>query len=314
LRPPRLLRPTRAGWIFFGLTLAVGFAALNTGNNLLYLVLSLMLAFLVLSGVLSESALRGVSVRRRLPNEIFAGSPARVALEISNAQRRVPSFAIVVEDRVLELPDMQRPAGRVFALRVLPLSSESRQYRFEPTRRGSVTFTSFRVSTRFPFGLFLKSLVVEARQDALVFPEIEPARVPAAIPADASFGEPYAAGLGPGAEVSGVRDFGAGDSARRIDWRTSLRSGSLVVRDTERDRNRELEVRLRTRGSRPGDAFERAVRRAASAVVSALEQGVVVALRTDEVRICAATGGRQRLRLLSFLAEVEPSTTLEPLP
>ena len=53
LRPPRTLRPTRAGWIFFALTLGVGFAALNTGNNLTYLVLSLMLAFLVLSGVLS---------------------------------------------------------------------------------------------------------------------------------------------------------------------------------------------------------------------------------------------------------------------
>ena len=40
LRPPRQLRPTRAGWSFFALTFGVGFAALNTGNNLLYLVLS----------------------------------------------------------------------------------------------------------------------------------------------------------------------------------------------------------------------------------------------------------------------------------
>jgi hypothetical protein len=57
LRPPRTLRPTRAGWSFFAITFGVGFDALNTGNNLLYLVLSLMLAFLVLSGALSESAL-----------------------------------------------------------------------------------------------------------------------------------------------------------------------------------------------------------------------------------------------------------------
>ena len=70
LRPPRVLRPTRAGWVFFGLTFGVGFAALNTGNNLLYLVLSLMLAFLVLSGALSESALRGITVQRILPGEI----------------------------------------------------------------------------------------------------------------------------------------------------------------------------------------------------------------------------------------------------
>ena len=72
LRPPRQLRPTRAGWVFLSVILGVGFAALNTGNNLLYLVLSLMLAFLTLSGVLSESALRGVRLRRELPREVFA--------------------------------------------------------------------------------------------------------------------------------------------------------------------------------------------------------------------------------------------------
>ena len=37
LRAPRTLRPTRAGWAFFAITFGVGFAALNTGNNLLYL-------------------------------------------------------------------------------------------------------------------------------------------------------------------------------------------------------------------------------------------------------------------------------------
>src|SRR4030095_759081 len=66
LRPPRALRAARAGWLFFVLTMGVGFAALNTGNNLLYLVFSFLLAFLVLSGVLSEAALRRIEVRRRL--------------------------------------------------------------------------------------------------------------------------------------------------------------------------------------------------------------------------------------------------------
>ena len=84
LRPPRRLRPTRAGWNFFAITFGVGFAALNTGNNLLYLILALMLSFLVLSGVLSESALRGIRVRRRLPREFQAGAASRVVLEIEN--------------------------------------------------------------------------------------------------------------------------------------------------------------------------------------------------------------------------------------
>ena len=159
LRPPRTLRPTRAGWAFFAFTFGVGFAALNTGNNLLYLVLSLMLAFLVLSGVLSESALRGIRVRRRLPRELFAGIPARVGLEIENRQRRVPAFALVVEDRVRDAASGALcEAGRVFVLRAGPGGCERRAYGFAAPARGLVFFEGFRVSTRFPFGLFSKSL------------------------------------------------------------------------------------------------------------------------------------------------------------
>ena len=75
LRPPRTLRPTRAGWAFFAITFGVGFAALNTGNNLLYLVLSLMLAFLVLSG-------------RALRSRRCAASPCAGSCRASSSPRR----------------------------------------------------------------------------------------------------------------------------------------------------------------------------------------------------------------------------------
>jgi uncharacterized protein (DUF58 family) len=306
LRPPRALRPTRAGWVFFVLTLGVGFAALNTGNNLLYLVLSLMLAFLVLSGVLSESALRGVHVTRRVPRELFEGRATQVVLEIENKQRRVPAFAVAVEDRVREGLGVQRAAGRAFALRVGAGKTEVRVYRFEASRRGPATFTSFRVSTRFPFGLFVKSLLMECPKAVLVYPAVHRARVPASEDSQAISGDVRATRVGPGSEVGGLRDFEAGDSARRIAWRASLRSGSVVVRDTERDQRREVEVRLRTRGESEGEPFEQAVRRAASGVVAALESGVRVGLRTDETRMRPEAGSRHRARLLSYLARLRP--------
>ena len=104
----------------------MGFAALNTGNNLLYLVLSLMLGFLVLSGVMSESALRGIRVRRRLPRDLFAGASTSVGLEFTNTLRRVPAFAVVVEDRVAEGDEPTRAAGRAFALRIDPGTTETK--------------------------------------------------------------------------------------------------------------------------------------------------------------------------------------------
>jgi len=306
LRPPRSLRPTRAGWIFFALTLGVGLAALNTGNNLLYLVLSFMLSFLVLSGVLSESALRGVRVQRRVAREVFAGQPAPVALEIANEQRRVPSFALVVED--LEAARGGRglgaPVGRVFALRVPPGGTETRTYPLVAPCRGELVLGGFRVSTRFPFGLFSKSMRLDWPQHLLVYPGLEPgvSRPPAG--SRRREGEARSAMRREGTEVTGLREYVPGDPHRRVHWRASLRRGELLVRETESPRDARVLVRLATRTA-PGPEFEAAVRRAASQVVAGLESGLQVGLRTDATALPAGHGPRQRAALLAFLARVE---------
>ena len=306
LRPPRSLRPTRAGWLFALITFAVGFAALNTGNNLLYLVLSLMLAFLVLSGVLSESALRGVAVRRIVPHELFDRGLGRVGLEIANRQRRIPAFALVVEDRVRERGGAERAAGRAFALRVGPRESEVRSYRFRPRGRGEIEFRGFVVYTRFPFGLFSKSLRIEAPEAALVFPAVDPVQAPPHLGATPRPGERPEGRGDAGAEVSGLREYAPGDPVRRIHWPTSLRRGALVVREVRSAQQDEIEVQLRTAGQAAGERFETAVRWAASEVVAFLAAGSRVALRTDSERLPARDGAQQRARLLAFLARVEP--------
>ena len=308
LRPPRTLRPTRAGWTFFGLIFGVGFAALNTGNNLMYLVFSLMLAFLVLSGVLSESALRGIALRRRIPRELHDGGVHLIALEITNAQRRVPAFALVVEDRVRERGGVERPAGRVFALRISAGETERRSYRFRPTQRGPFEFTSFRVSTRFPFGLFAKAMEIEAPEPALAYPAIEVVTAPGAFGSPRENGEQVAGPRGTGSNVGGLRGFASGDPMRRIHWRATLRQRELLVRDVESEHAAEIELRLRTHAVEPGEEFELRVRWVASEAVALLDAGLSVALRTDHAQLPADRGEHQRAVLLAFLARVEPGT------
>ncbi|MEZ4218599.1 MAG: DUF58 domain-containing protein [Myxococcota bacterium] len=310
LRPPRRLRPTRAGWCFFAIALGVGFAALNTGNNLLYLVLSLLLAFLVLSGVLSESALRGIEVRRRLPRELHAGATAHVAIEIRNAQRRVPAFAVVVEDCLGSDPDarLERAprAGRCFALRIAPGAVERRGYGFVPEARGQLDFAGIRVSTRFPFGLFSKERTVRLPGSADVFPALEPGAPPAPPAALADEDGARAKRARAGGEVSAVRELEPGDSLRRVHWRASLRRQQLLVRDPEASESARVVVRLATADGPHADVFEARVRRAAAQVVAHLERGDDVGLATDTESIAPASGDAQRLRLLGFLAFVEP--------
>jgi len=306
LRPPRRLRPTRAGWSFFALTFGVGFAALNTGNNLLYLVLALMLAFLVLSGVLSESALRGIALRRRVPRELYAEREGWISIEIANRQRRVVAYAVVVEDRLVADDGGERAGGRCFALRIAPGETVRRSYRLRPERRGELVFAGFVVSTRFPFGLFSKSRVIEAHEHALVYPAVDPVRIPPDFGGARESGHDVRGPRGHGSEVGGVREYQRGDPPRRIAWRTSLRTRSLWVRDVESEHRAEVEVRLRTAG-RPADAgFERDVRGSASEIFALLERGLRVGLRTDREHLHPGGGAAQRTRLLGYLARVLP--------
>jgi len=183
-----------------------------------------------------------------------------------------------------------------------------RSYRFEPARRGRHDFHGFVVSTRFPFGLFSKALVIEAAECAWVYPAIDPlvaSRDPGDRHREGATSERNATGASPLA--AGVRDYAPGDARGRVHWRASLRRGSLLVRELESECDDDVQVRLETAGASPGAAFEGRVRRAASEIVAHLDAGRRVALLTDEIDLPSDTGTGQRARLLGFLAEVEPS-------
>src|SRR5439155_14594703 len=97
-RPPRRLSFTREGRIIVFLSVGVGFAAINTGNNLLYLLLGWLLSFIIASGILSEMTLRALSVDRRPPPRIFAGEPFLMEVVIKNSKDTRASYSIEVED------------------------------------------------------------------------------------------------------------------------------------------------------------------------------------------------------------------------
>src|SRR5215469_7719051 len=65
-------RVTRAGWIYIGSTLVIALAALNTGNNLLFLILACLIAIILMSGFLSYICLSGIELHLELPEHIFA--------------------------------------------------------------------------------------------------------------------------------------------------------------------------------------------------------------------------------------------------
>ena len=310
LKPPRSLRATRPGWCFVAIIFGVGFAALNTGNNLLYLVFALMLSFLVLSGILSEASLRGITVERLLPRELFAGAPNPVLLRIRNQQARIAAFALSVEDR-LE-PAMGRgangtpAAGRCFVLRVGPESIVDRSYVFVPECRGELEFASLRVSTRFPFGLFVKSVELEAKQGALVYPALAPISHALVDQGSRQETDQHSGRSPTGDALSGLREFVRGDSTARVHWRRSVRSGRLVVGEREGHTAAEVEILLLVSPEMVRGAVEGRISKAAAELVMHLDAGHRVSLRTRSVRFAPATGLSHRRDRLRFLALFDP--------
>src|SRR6201997_5110754 len=87
---------TRAGIIYALVTLVIGIAALNTGNNLLYIVVAAMLAAILVSGVVSALVLRALELDVQLPEHVFAGRPVAGRILLRNPRRFLPSFSIHV--------------------------------------------------------------------------------------------------------------------------------------------------------------------------------------------------------------------------
>src|SRR5690606_13943506 len=216
LRPPRRLKLTREGKYFIAVTFGVGFVGILTANNLLYVLLGILLSLIVVSGVLSEASLRHLRVTRKLPLRAQVGRPHLVEIEVHNDKKRMPSYAIEVED----LRAGQPADKRCFFLKVSPGASHVAAYRRIPARRGLDQHTGFRVATRFAFGFFEKSREFGASGDLIIYPAVDPVRLPRA---DGGTHMPGGQSMrrGGGDEILGVRLMREGDDPRDIYWKRS---------------------------------------------------------------------------------------------
>ena len=307
-RPPRRLKLTREGKYFIGITFGVGFAAINTGNNLLYLLLGMLLSMIVVSGVLSELSLRELTVVRRLPPRAQVARPHLVEIEVFNHKRRVPSYAIEVED----LRAGQPADKRCFFLKISPRSAQVAAYRRTPARRGRDRHVGFRVATRFPFGLFEKSRELTADGDLIIYPAVDPVQLPINLPGDRMGGN-SALGRGAGDEILSLRPMRDGDDPRDIYWRKSVEQ--FIVRERAREVRRDVSYVIdsihpgRTPDEDWSARFERRIRDVASRAVAHIKRGDGVTVRArsgERVRATSAVGADPVLRFLALL-EAKPA-------
>jgi uncharacterized protein (DUF58 family) len=276
------IRITRTGWLFILLCLGIGIAGLNTGNNLLYLIFSMMLSFLILSGLLSNSTLQCLEIHPDFPERIFARQEVPVRITLENRKRRFPSFALALGT------DHERVERRehAFIVKIPPGRTETTTDYILFSKRGRTHLPPYFVETAYPFGLIRKYAGVPSAGETVVYPQV--LEVDRFFAADRRLHGEFLAGQSGGASNPyGIRDFVPGDPARIIHWKTTARSGDLKVKEFEREKRLRvlLDLRLaRAAGSNP-ERREKAVSAAASLLLLLSKRQFEVGLRINGERI-----------------------------
>ncbi len=253
------------------------------------------MGLIVASGILSEIAVRDLEVVTRYPADPVAGERFLFEIEVRNRKSNLPSFAVQIEDRA-----EKAVLGRTFFFRVGAGDTVSRAVDGRWPARGRVNLTNYRISTRFPFGLFEKGRVAEKRRELLVLPRSadELIRESALL---SRLGDMRTGKAGSGSDLFALRPWLPADGIRRIHWRKSAGGAGLQSKVFEAENRPERTLALMPGGSRP---LEEAVSVAAGLVDAALDSGIQVGYAGERRIEPAATPGH-RLALLRALALFE---------
>lgn len=341
---------TREGVVYILAVLVVGIAALNTGNNLLFIVVAAMLAAVLVSGIASTIVLFGLSLKVALPEQVFARKPCVGNVTVRNdgffpsfsvsavpektKQRRrwkwqrtqigIPPFHLV-EKQWFRLPDLQlRPvlskkpdppilSRPVYFPYLRAKHSESAAVELKFPRRGRYVQNGLGLATRFPFSFLVKTRVVPFERELIVLPAVEDTEEFLTIlPTLRGEFEVFVAGRG--YDLFRLREFAAGDAARHIDWKATARSQTVMVRESTREDERKLKIVFDNPapGQVSEEDYESAVRLAASLAWHFGDGATDISFAGP-----GYSGPQEALSFLQYLAVIQPDAgtlALEEIP
>jgi uncharacterized protein (DUF58 family) len=292
---------TKEGIVYLATVLVISIAALNTGNNLLFIIISAMLSAIVISGVASAMILRWIQVDLSLPEQVFAKQPVIARIRMTNP-RKVPIFSVQVttaeegkgrlewKRTQFRFPPGRKQGREWFTLNDWRLerskpASPAESPAIDPVyfpfvpgkssshgdvsltfpRRGVYRQKALAVSTRFPFSYVKKTRKVSLQRELIVLPDITAAeRFVKQLPSLS--GDYESVARGQGHDLYRIREQMAGDSARTVDWKATARAGNVMVREFTRDDDRRVRIVFDNpvRGMIAAERYEEMVSAAAS--------------------------------------------------
>ncbi len=271
---------TREGLVYMVLVLIVGVAALNTGNNLLFIIVSAMLAAILISGIASAAMLRNMEMEVSLPQHVFAQSTVTGRVMVRNLSRFWPAFSVSVvppkvkdakskwvlhqsvfrwppkappEKQWLKIPDLYLSRVTIPAVKA-EILKDAVYFPYVPSQttanaevdltfklRGRLVQHGFGVSTKFPFSFLTKTRRMSLAREMVVYPAVDATdELFQVLPMITGEFEAYVAGRG--YELYRIREYLPEDPARHVDWKATAKTGALKVRENTREDERRLRI------------------------------------------------------------------------
>jgi uncharacterized protein (DUF58 family) len=238
---------TREGLIYLIACIIIAVAALNTGNNLLFIIVAAMLAAILVSGVFSTVTLLNIDLDVSVPEYVFARQSVLGRVAVHN-HGRFSAFSL----HVVPAKERRGRADKVSAeSRLLNRSLYFPRLGSDRTEFENVTFcfehrgcyreTEFGIATRFPFSFLKKTRIVPLEREITVLPPVDATDdLMESLPIILGEFESFLSGRGH--DLYRIREYSPGDPARHIDWKSSAKASSMMVREFAREDERSLRI------------------------------------------------------------------------
>lgn len=270
----------------------MGFGAVNTGNNLLYIIVSFLLSIMALSGFLGVSNLKNIQVKIVHPDEIYAGNRSEVRVKISKPNRVARSYLItaIIEGVNTSFPvvDSKNQEGKIF---------------ITPLKRGFYTLERCIIESTFPFNFFIRRKIIPLDFKFIVFPSLKIYQE--SVVTDYHKNEKLIAHLNiskeGGEEINRTREYQIGDLKRNIMWKHYAKTGRLMVKIYESTKESGNMVCLKDiLGS-----LETKLSCATYLIVTSLKNNINVGLETPKGKFSPGNSALHKIQMLRHLALYE---------
>ncbi len=270
------------------MTILLGLAAVNTGNNLLFLIVASMLGFMAVSGIFGLRNLRKLDLSVRFPDEIYCDIPTQLTLQLTSGRSILPHYLLTIRLNGAEADFPILGPGKRREAKVLVT--------FHKRGRGNITKAA--VISPFPVNFFVRSNIFSLDATCLVFPK------PVPPPQDWTHEDLKDTGTtshkrkGSSGETESIGAYTETEPLKQIHWKLSARHDELLVKEMSAESGKPVIIDL---DMLQGE-IETRLCHAAHLINSLMAAGKAVGLKSGVKTIPPAVSRSHRLKMLGELA------------